>query len=567
MHKPPQWWNNGCKVGPNYCAAQGGSRGLLDRSERSPLKSIGGDNVCWWTAFGDPALDRLVAAASRQNLTLKMAALRILEARAQFAIAEGSLLPQQQTATAQYTRNAMSANAYPFDLIALPRYYYNNWSVGVNAAWELDFWGRFRRAVESADAQLDANVEGYDNVLVLLQAEVATNYIQMRSYEERLGLARKNVDVQKETLRIATLRERNGLVTELDVQQATANLGRTESLIPTLATGWRMARNRLCVLMGQPPHELNFMVASPGSIPVPPQDVIVGIPAELLRRRPDVRQAERQAAAQSAQIGIAEAEFYPHIAITGTIGLQSEHLNQLFEPSSLVGSIGPGISWNILNYGRIGNNVRVQDARFQQAIVNYRDIVLRANEEVENGIVSFLNEQERVKSLDMSTRAGQRSVQIAMLQYEKGLISYQPLLDSQRDLVTQQDALAQSRGSVGVDLVTIYRAGRRLAGTAAPAATSCRRASHPAGRGIALAGASRRRKVRQRHSSGATPRCWAARFERASPSSSRAWGRGGEHQPFSSVHCIAARFSSLAVFRFSLRLIDWRCDSTVWLLR
>jgi outer membrane protein TolC len=184
----------------------------------------------------------------------------------------------------------------------------------------------------------------------------------------------------------------------------------------------------------------------------------VGIPAQLLRRRPDVRQAEREAAAQSARIGIAQADFYPHIAITGTIGLQAEHLSQLFESSSLIGSIGPGISWNILNYGRIANNVRSQDAQFQQAVVNYRDTVLRANEEVENGIVGYLNEQDRVKSLDMSTRAAARSVQIAMLQYEKGLIAYTPLLDSERDLLQQQDALAESRGMVGVNLVAIYKA-------------------------------------------------------------------------------------------------------------
>ena len=200
-----------------------------------------------------------------------------------------------------------------------------------------------------------------------------------------------------------------------------------------------------------------------------------------------MRQAEREAAAQSARIGIAEAEFYPHIAITGTIGLQAEQLSQLFESSSLVGAIGPGISWNILNYGRIGNNVRAQDAQFQQAVLNYRDTVLRANEEVENGIVGFLHEQDRVKSLDKSTRAAARSVEIAMLQYEKGLISYQPLLDSERALVQQQDALAESRGAGR------HEPGRRLQGAwrgmastpARAAARACR--AHRAGPGNAAA--------------------------------------------------------------------------------
>ena len=453
-----QWWNNGCKVGPDYCLPTAtAAESWIDAGDPR-LRCSPQETACWWTAFGDPALDQLVAAASAQNLTLKTAGLRILEARAERGVAAGNLFPQQQEMTAQYTRNAMSATSYPFNLIPLPQYSYDNWSTGFDAAWELDFWGRFRRAVEAADAQLNAQVEGYDNVLVLLQAEVATSYIQMRAYEERLQLAQKNLDLQRETLRIVTLREQQGLVTELDVQQATANLGATEALIPTIIIGHRQAQNRLCVLLGQPPHQLAEIVPSPGPIPVPPQEVIVGIPAELLARRPDVRQAERLAAAQSAQIGIAEAEFYPHIAITGTIGVQAEQFNQVFESGSLFGAIGPGMHWNILNYGRIKNNVRAQDARFQQAIVNYRDTVLHANEEVENGLVSFLQEQERVKSLDRSTHAAARSVEIAMLQYQKGLINYQPLLDSQRALVQQQDVLAQSRGAVGTNLVSIYKA-------------------------------------------------------------------------------------------------------------
>ena len=455
-----EWWSNGFKVGPNYCPPDAKVADCWIDASDPHLRGGPEDNVCWWTAFGDPTLDRLVAEASQQNLTLKMAGFRILEARAQRGIAEGNLFPQQQEATASYSRNVMSQNAYPFNAFKglLPGYSYENWSAGFDAAWELDFWGRFRRAVESADAHLDAQVEGYDNVLVLLQAEVAASYIQMRAYEERLALARKNVELQKETLRIVALREQQGLVTELDVQQATANLGATESLIPTLVTGHRTAQNRLCILMGEPPHLLSQTVKSPGSIPVPLQEVVVGIPGELLCRRPDVRQAERDAATQSARIGIAEAEFYPHIAITGSIGVQAVQASQLFESSSLVGAIGPGFHWNILNYNRIQNNVRAEDARFQQAVLNYCNTVLRANEEAEDGIVAFLQEQERVKSLEKSTRAAARAVELATLQYEKGLISYQPLLDSERALVQQQDALAESRGSVGLDLVAIYKA-------------------------------------------------------------------------------------------------------------
>jgi NodT family efflux transporter outer membrane factor (OMF) lipoprotein len=455
-----EWWHNGFKIGPNYCPAEANVADSWIEASDPRLRGTGPDNACWWTAFGDPTLDDLVAEASQQNITLKTAGLRILEARAERGIAAGNLLPQQQEATAGYGRDAMSMNAYPFNVFnyLLPQQYYDNWSVGVDAAWELDFWGRFRRAIEAADAHLDAQVDAYDHVLVLLQAEAAASYIQMRAFEERLELAHKNLDLQKETLRIITLREQQGLVTELDVQQATANLGATEALIPLLENGHRRAQNRLCILLGEPPHRLGETVKSPGSIPMPPQEIVVGIPADLLRRRPDVRKAEREAAAQSAKIGMAESEFYPHIAITGMIGLQSENASQLFEPGSVVAGIGPGLRWNILNFGRIRNNVRAEDARFQQALLNYRDTVLRANEEVENGIVGFLTERDRVASLGKSTRAASRSVELAMLQYEKGMISYQPLLDSQRALVQQQDALAESRGSVGVNLVAIYKA-------------------------------------------------------------------------------------------------------------
>ncbi len=453
-----QWYHNGFKVGPDYSTtAATVADSWLDAGDPH-LRIVQGDNVCWWTAFDDLALNRLIAEASEQNLTLKMAGSRILEARAELGVATGNMFPQQQEASAQYARNAMSANTYPFNFFTLPAYYFDNWSVGFNAAWELDFWGRFRRAIESADSRLDAQVEGYDNVLVLLQAEIATNYVQMRSAEERLALAQKNVDLQTETLRIVTLREQQGLVTELDVQQATTNLGATEALLPTFRNVQRRAQNRLCVLTGKPPYRLAEAIGSPGTIPRPPQEIVMGIPAELLRRRPDVRQAEREAAAQSARIGIAEADFYPRISITGTIGVQSENLSQLFQPSSLAGSIGPGFRWDILNYFRIKSNVNAEEARFQQAVINYRDVVLRADEEVENGIIGYLTEQDRLKALDKSTRAAARSVEIAMQQYERGLISYQPLLESQRALVIQQDAVTESRGLVASDLVAIYKA-------------------------------------------------------------------------------------------------------------
>jgi NodT family efflux transporter outer membrane factor (OMF) lipoprotein len=457
-----QWYENGFKVGPNYCSPPAPAAANWMDSGASHIRSEDRDYSYWWTAFNDPVLDQLVETASRQNVPLQTAASRIMEARATLGVAVGELFPQQQQMTGQYTRVEYSKKALPFGAIgsAFPKFplAWDDFSVGMNASWELDFWGQYRRGIESANANFDAQVESYDNVLVILQADVATNYIQMRAFQERLALATRNVDIQRRSLEIAQARFNAGVVTELDVQQAKATLATTESLIPTLQIGERQTRNRLCVLMGIPPQDLDKEIGPSGTVPSPPVEVVVGIPANLLRRRPDIRLAERQAAAQSARIGIAEAEFYPHLSITGNFGFEAQNFSQLFNQNAFMGQVGPGFRWNILNYGRIGNNVRAEDARFQQAVLNYRDTVLRAHEEVENSIHAFLREQVRVKSLEESAVAAARSVELALQQYQKGLANYQPVLDSERVLVQQQDSTAQSRAMVAADLVAIYRA-------------------------------------------------------------------------------------------------------------
>ena len=276
----------------------------------------------------------------------------------------------------------------------------------------------------------------------------------------------------------------HGLVSELDVKQAQSIVGATESIIPTLQIQHRKARNRLCILLGMPPEDMKNRLGSPGTIPSAPPSVAVGIPAELLRRRPDVRRAEREAAAGCARIGIAESELYPHIGITGSIGFEAEDFGQLFRGDSVAGMVGPGFRWNILNYGRIRNNVRVHDARFRQLVLQYQETVLRASEEVENAITAYLREQVRVKSLHQSAQATAEAVELANIQYEQGLIDFQRVLDSKRALVCQQDApiyrgparcntredhlrrtgiagcchLSESCGNVARNLVAVYKA-------------------------------------------------------------------------------------------------------------
>ncbi len=456
-HSMSQWWQNGLKVGPNYCPpAAPVADNWLDAADPNVL-SQRTDYSSWWAVFRDPVLNRLIDSAYRENLTLKIAGQRILEARAQRGIAAGNLLPQEQQMFGSYARKGMSENAYPFGEFPI-RMDYGDWITGFDASWELDVWGRIRRGIESADASLDAQVENYDDVLVMIQAEVASAYLQLRTTEERLALARKNVELQEHTLRIIQHRFEQGVVSELDLRQGKSALAATRSLIPALEEGHRKAETGLCIVLGLAPQHLQILEEGPEAIPAVPPEIVVGIPADLLARRPDIRRAERQAAAQCAQIGVATSELYPHIAITGSIAFNAEQFKDLYAWDSLAGSIGPGFQWNILNYGRIRNSIFVQDARFNQLVLQYLNTVLTANKEVEDGIVSFLKEKVRVQYLSEGVQETEKATQLAMLQYEQGFADYQRVLDTQRALVQQQDNLAASRGKVALNLVAVYKA-------------------------------------------------------------------------------------------------------------
>jgi NodT family efflux transporter outer membrane factor (OMF) lipoprotein len=321
-------------------------------------------------------------------------------------------------------------------------------------------------------ANLEASIADYDDILVSLTADVARTYILLRTSEERLEVARQNVKIQKRSLEIAEVRFNAGAVTELDVTQARALLRSTESTIPGLVTDIRQAKNALAILLGKLPGEIDAMLGSPGLIPKVPAEVAVGIPAELLRRRPDIRLAERQLAAQSAQIGFAKADLFPHFTLFGTLGLQASgktsidtvessntsRFSDLFKKSSFTYNTGAGFNWDIFNYGRITNQVRVADARFQELAVNYEDTVIRAAQDVEDAMVSFLQSQDAVFFLADAVKASKRSVDLSLIQYREGLVDYQRVLDTQRDLSAQEDNLVFTAGSVGQSLVDIYRA-------------------------------------------------------------------------------------------------------------
>jgi NodT family efflux transporter outer membrane factor (OMF) lipoprotein len=309
----------------------------------------------------------------------------------------------------------------------------------------------------------------YDDFLVSLLAEVANAYVVIRTFENRIQLAEDNVTLQKRSLNITEVRFQNGATTELDVQQAKTLLRNTQSTIPQLETGYRQAKHALSTLLGKPPSELNNVLVGANDIPVALSEVAIGIPAELLRRRPDIRRAELETASQSALIGVAKADLYPSFSLFGSLGLRSsggtnttqsgkDGADELFQSDSIVFFGGPAFTWNIFNYGRIKNQVRVQDARFQQLIVNYQDTVLRAAREVEDAMIGFLRAQETEVLLSDSVDAAARSVELALLQYRDGVTDYQRVIDTQTSLVNQQDIWTQSRGDIATNLIAMYKA-------------------------------------------------------------------------------------------------------------
>ncbi len=416
----------------------------------------------WWKVFNDPVLDDLIDEAYQQNINLRAVGLRILEARANLGIRVGEQYPQTQEAAGSATQNRISKNSPNFNPAGADRSY-SNLQAGFDAAWELDFWGKYRRGVESADANLSVSIEDYKNALVALTAEVAQTYVAIRTTEQRIRLALQNVKIQQRSLRIATVRFRNGATTELDVQQALSNLRNTEAQVPQFQQDLRKFKNSLAVLLGITPSQLGGRLGKSKPIPVVPEKVAVGVPAQLLRRRPDVRSAELRAAAQSAQIGIAETELYPSFSLTGSIGFQTASTNQsssddFFQRDSLAGFIGPGFSWKILNYGRLKNNVRFQDARFQELVETFKNTVLNAYKEVEDAMVGVVRSQEEVVFRAQSVKAAARSAQLATIQYRDGAVDFQRVLDTERFLNDQEQRLTTNQGDIPLNLIEMYRA-------------------------------------------------------------------------------------------------------------
>jgi len=451
-----------CEVGPNFATPKAPVANQWLESGNPSVRTGHQEYEHWWTVYNDPTLNRLTDLAYHQNLTLLAAGTRVLEARAQLGVAIGEFYPQTQQLRGGVGYNQASAADLSVSSSSTIGNYWHG-SLGAQVAWELDFWGKFRRGIKSADAAYLASIASYDYVLASLLGDVATAYIGIRTLQTQIDIARENIARQKKALAIALAKYQGGTATKLDVYQAENVLGATEATIPQLTIQLNQGLNALAVLLGMPPQPMDNLLRGATGIPVPPKYVAVGIPAELVRRRPDIRAAELAAAAQSAQIGIAEANLYPAFSLIGSFGTVASNINgnklkQVFEGKGITFGFGPTFQWNILNYGQITNTVRVEDAKLQGLLVDYQNTVLKAQQEVENGLTSFLQGRDQVDFLRESVAAASAALRIALLQYNLGTRDFTTVLTAEQNLYTAQNNLAMAEGSVSTGLASVYRA-------------------------------------------------------------------------------------------------------------
>lgn len=445
---------SGCvTVGPDYQRPEVALPNQWNQTSGAPATAANLDTkrlANWWSTLNDAELSNLIDRAVQGNLDLREAKARVREARARRGASAADQFPSvEATASASRNRSSQATGVGAVQTL---------YSAGFDASWELDLFGGKRRSVEASQADLEASEEDRSDVLVTLTAEVALNYIDVRSYQARLAVAESNRDAQQETYQITQWRYEAGLTTELDVEQAKSNLEQTRAQIPALQTGLAAAKNRIAVLLGNHPGSLDKELSERKPIPAASIEIAVGVPAEVLRNRPDVRRVERKLAAQTARIGVAIAELYPKLSLTGSIGLEALSPGKLPSSGSRTYGLSFPISWNIFDAGRIRRNIEVQNALQEQTLAQYEAAILSALEQVENALVAYAQEQLRRQSLSEAVLAAQRAVELAGNRYESGLVDFQVVLDAQRSLLSVQDSLTTSEANVTSDLIRLYKA-------------------------------------------------------------------------------------------------------------
>jgi outer membrane protein, multidrug efflux system len=443
----------GCTVGPDYQKPNPSVPSDWTEKEAGRVSSQSAAVKEWWKTFQDPGLSSLIERAAQANLDLKLAQARVREARGLQGVSAGALLPALG-AGAGYSRSRSSEN------VPLPGAgrQSNFYQAGFDASWEIDVFGGIRRGIEAADAEVEASVEARRDVLVTLLAEVARNYIEVRGLQAEIAVARQNLDAQKKTLELTQARFQAGRAAELDVVRAQAQASTTASQIPLLESLRIQGTHRLGVLLGREPGSLREELLAAAPIPAPPPEVPIGLPSELLRRRPDLRRAERELAAATARIGVATAELYPKFSLTGVFGLDSVTASDFVKGGSRAWSVGPTIQWSIFQGGRIRAKIEVENARQEQAAIVYERSILLALQEVEDALIAYAKEQAHRAELMDSVAANVKAVDLANQRYTQGLVDFLSVLDAQRSLYASQGALVRSERRISEHLVALYKA-------------------------------------------------------------------------------------------------------------
>lgn len=434
-------------VGPDYAPPTMTMPPEIARDIPDPVSAAAPDLANWWTVFDDPVLTELIGQAVSGNLDIKQALSRIDEARARRGLSRAEYYPDlDATGAASRSRSGGTGDTR------------ESFSAGFDAGWEIDVFGGVRRSVAAADANLEAAEAGLDDVLVTLAAETAVNYVEAQTLDARLKVARDNLAVRMETFDLVNFRFEAGLTDELSFHQSRYQVESTRSQIPALDAALDAAKNRLAVLIGRPPGAVHDLLARPQKIPQAPQLALTAIPADFLRRRPDIRKAERELAAQTERIGAATADLYPRFALSGAIGFESADSNDLFTAGSRFWRIGPGVSWKVFDAGAIRRNIDIQTAVQEQYLIAYEQTVLGALEEVKNAMTSYAQDQLKQESLDRALVAAQRAEELAREYYLSGIADFSEVLEAQRSVLSFETQVAETKGAVAADLIRLYKA-------------------------------------------------------------------------------------------------------------
>lgn len=446
-----------CMVGPNYKEPPQIIAEHWKKTNKS-VKESKIQNAHWWRAFHDPTLDHLIQVGYHHNLTLKATAAHVLQARAQLAQAVGELYPQQQVLNGNITYNRIGGQSLQYVLPSS----FETALLGANASWEIDFWGKYRRAIMANDATFLASYAAYDNSLVTLCADIATTYINIRTTQRLIQVTEQNIHVQTWILKITKTRHSEGQTSLLDVEQAQTMLSQTESTLPTLRASLQTYKDHLGVLVGTSPDQVDALLGKYHGIPSAPARIAVGIPRETLAHRPDIYEARMKVITQSEMIGAAKAQLFPSFSLLGTFAFASNTINNnslgdLFSWSNRTITAGPGFNWPILNYGQITNLVRAQDAVFQQSLLDYQNKVLSAQQEVQDNITQFIETRKSAKALQTANQSATMSTRLSMIRYREGQSDFTPVLQSEIQELNVQLSLTNAQGNISKAMIALYR--------------------------------------------------------------------------------------------------------------